>query len=192
MASALRPLDVAVVGVHDGSSPDGVIHDCDAIFVGGGNAFRLLGALHEYGLVDLIRERARGGTPYIGTSAGTVIAGPTLRTTNDMPIAEPRSFAALDLVPFQINPHYPADELLGGHLGETRDRRVAEFLEDNDVPVLGLQGGSWLTVEESVASVGGAAGARLLQRSHAPLDIAPGERVDRLLASVPRFDVNGA
>ena len=79
----------------------------EAVFTGGGNTFRLLKTLQDAGLLAILRQRALAGMPYLGSSAGTNIAAPTIRTTNDMPIVEPASFAALGLVPFQINPHYP-------------------------------------------------------------------------------------
>src|SRR5205823_6386899 len=55
----------------------------DAVFVGGGNTFRLLKTLYERDLIGTISERVRAGLPYLGASAGTVIAAPTIKTTND-------------------------------------------------------------------------------------------------------------
>jgi dipeptidase E len=152
VAGALESIGVETVGVHRSASPRSCVESAEAVFVGGGNAFRLLAAMHRFELLDLIRRRVGERVPYIGSSAGTNLACPTIRTTNDMPIVEPPTLAALGLIPFQINPHYPAEQFLGGHLGETRDLRIAEFLEDNDVPVLGLQEGSWLSVTGATAS----------------------------------------
>ena len=134
-----------------------------------------------------MRIRVRGGLPYLGASAGTNLACPTIRTTNDMPIVEPPRLAALGLIPFQINPHYPVVRVLDGYFGETRDQRIADFLQDNDVPVLGLPKGSWLGVGEGTATVGGVAGARLFQRAATPSDVPPGTDVCDLLRTV-RFD----
>src|SRR5262249_1679289 len=115
------------------------------IFVGGGNTFRLLDSLYRLNLLDAIRERVRDGMPYLGVSAGCNIAGPTIRTTNDMPIVQPPSLDALGLVPFQVNPHYyfgptflKEGDAYVQHFGETRDERLREFHEMNDTPVVGL------------------------------------------------------
>jgi dipeptidase E len=188
VADALEPIGVETVGVHRSVSPRSFMQSAQAVFVGGGNAFRLLHAVHRFDLLDVIRRRVADGAPYFGTSAGTNLACPTIRTTNDMPIVEPPSLAALGLIPFQINPHYPAREVLDGHLGETRDQRIAEFLEDNDVPVLGLQEGAWLEVSGAIATVGGAAGARLFQRVATARDVPPGTDVSDLLHAHVRFD----
>ena len=116
--------------IHDAPDPVAAVNDAETIAIGGGNTFRLLQQLAAQGLLDPIRERVRGGMPYMGWSAGSNVAGPSICTTNDMPIVEPPSFDALDLVPFQINPHY-TDAHPPGHQGETRADRLAEFTELN-------------------------------------------------------------
>src|SRR5690606_32785496 len=137
--SAVAPLGVAVDGLHQEPDPVAALRRAAALFVGGGNTFRLLSALQRTGLVEVIRERVQEGMPYLGASAGTNVACPSLRTSNDMPIVPPASFEALGLVPFQINPHYVDPDPRSTHMGETRDERIAEFLEENDVPVLGVR-----------------------------------------------------
>lgn len=190
VAQALAPLGVHVIGVHRQGAPRSVVESAEAVFVGGGNAFRLLTAMYDTGVRDALMQRVAGGMPYIGTSAGTNVACPTIRTTNDMPIVEPPSLKALNLVPFQVNPHYPARDVLDGHLGETRDRRLSEFLEDNDVPVLALYEGAWLDVNAAHMTVDGARGAKLFTRSAAPEDIPPGTSVSHLLKAFGRFDAS--
>jgi dipeptidase E len=152
----------------------------DAIFVGGGNTFRLLKTLYERDLLDAIRERVRSGLPYLGSSAGTVIAAPTMRTTNDMPIVEPQSLTALGLVPFQINPHYLDVDPQSTHKGETREERIREFLEENDTPVVGLREGSMLRVEDDTTTLVGIKPARIFRRGNDPLEVEPG-RIDTFL-----------
>jgi dipeptidase E len=159
------------------------VRRAEAVFVGGGNTFRLLRTLQDGGLLPAIAERARNGMPYIGTSAGTNIAAPTIRTTNDMPIVQPASFAALDLVPFQINPHYLDPDPGSGHMGETREQRLREFHEENETPVVGLREGTWLRVEGGTVVLGGKAGARIFRRGQAPVERRPGERLDDLVGS---------
>jgi len=124
------------------------VRACDAIAVGGGNTFRLLARLYEFGLLDPIRQRVQDGAPYVGWSAGSNVACPTIRTTNDMPVVEPPSFDALGLVPFQINPHF-TDAAIPNHGGETRSERLLEFLELNPtMPVLSLREGTALLADD--------------------------------------------
>jgi dipeptidase E len=131
--------------------------------MGGGNTFRLLDSLYGLGVIDGLGERVRSGaTRYMGASAGTNVACPTIRTTNDMPICRPPHFDALGLVPFQINLHYVDADPRSTHMGETREERIEEFLEENHCPVLALYEGTWLRVSGDHASVTGR--ARLFQR----------------------------
>jgi dipeptidase E len=161
--------------------PVRAVEEAEALFIGGGNTFRLLDALWRHALVEPIRRRVSAGMPYLGASAGSNVACPSIRTTNDMPIVEPPSFAALDLVPFNINPHYQ-DPMPGStHMGETREQRIAEFHEENAPPVVGLREGAWLRVEGSAVLFQGVNGARLFHRGQAPIELASGSRVDSLV-----------
>jgi len=148
--------------------------DCaDAIFVGGGNTFRLLKVLHELGLIQAIRERVHQGMIYMGASAGSNVACPTIRTTNDMPIVEPSTLDALNLFPFQINPHYQDPDPNSKHMGETREERLLQYLEENETPVIGLREGAILSISEGRINLRGVNGARIFQRNCAPQDLTP-------------------
>ena len=151
------------------------IEETDAIFIGGGNTFRLLKALQDLELLDPIRRRVREGMPYIGSSAGSNVAAPTIKTTNDMPIVQPQSFDALGLVPFQINPHYLDDDPGSTHMGETREERIVQFLEENDTPVVGMREGAWLRIEDDSVFLKGTTGARIFRRGQNPVDVSAGE-----------------
>jgi dipeptidase E len=193
VAAAFARLDIEVRGLHAEIDATRALVDAPAVFVGGGNTFRLVAALQQRGLIARLRESVRFGTRYLGASAGTNIAAPTLRTTNDMPIVQPRSFETLGLVPFQINPHYVDADPLSRHAGETREQRLTEFLEENDVEVLGLREGTHLHVDGDRATVGGAAGpgapgpAVRFRRGDPPHEVS-GD-VSDLLRLRPRFDV---
>ncbi|MFF8691897.1 dipeptidase PepE [Streptomyces sp. NPDC015144] len=186
--TALEPAGITVRGVHENTDPVAELAASDAVFIGGGNSFRLLSALYRTGLREAVTEAVREGLPYMGASAGTNMAAPTLRTTNDMPIVQPPSFETLGLVPFQINPHYQDPDPASTHKGETREERLTEFLEENDVLVLGLREGSWLRVEGDRAAVDGAHPARLFTRDTPPRELAAGSDVSWLLTTAPRFD----
>jgi dipeptidase E len=168
----LARMDLDVIGIND-------LDQADAIFVGGGNTFRLLKTLYDRDLLNPIRERVRAGLPYLGSSAGTVVAAPTMQTTNDMPIVEPPSFGALGVIDFQINPHYVDLDPQSTHRGETREERIREYLEENEGPVIGLREGSIIQVEDNVTTLLGEKTARLFQRDAEPIEIEPG------LISVP-------
>jgi dipeptidase E len=174
--------------LHRHPDPVAALRAAEAVFVGGGNTFRLLAELYRLGLLDALRERARAGVPYLGVSAGSNVACPTIQTTNDMPITLPPSLDALGLVPFQVNPHYftganyvkHADGSFEEHHGETRDDRLREFHELNDTPVVGLWEGGLLLAEGRELTLHGA-GARLFRKGQEPVDFVPGARLDELL-----------
>ncbi len=162
------------------------VADAEAIFIGGGNTFRLLKALYDFEIVQAIRRRVEEGMPYIGSSAGSIVACPTLKTTKDMPIVQPPSFDALGLVAFQISPHYLDPDPASTHMGETQEERILQFLEENDTPVAGLREGAMLRVEEECVTLEGSTGARLFRRGQAPVETLPGARLDELLQSAGR------
>lgn len=186
---ALAPLGIAVEGVHTASDPRQSLAEARVVYVGGGNSFRLLKTLQSYRMLDIIRQRVQNGEMrYMGASAGSNMACPSLRTTNDMPIVQPVSFNALDLLPFQINPHYLDPDPNSTHMGETREMRIEEFLEENDVPVLGLREGSWLRRREDELVLDGIIGARLFMRNTQPRELAPGTNLSWLLEVSSHFD----
>ena len=155
VGKVFQDIGYAIDAIHVGENYRESVKKAEAIVVGGGNTFHLVHWLHQTGIIETIREKVNNGTPYIGWSAGSNVASPTLKTTNDMPIIEPLSFNALNLVPFQINPHY-TDAVIPNHNGETREQRIREFLVVNsDVYVIGLQEGTMLNIEgESMKLIG--------------------------------------
>ena len=163
--------------------------EAEVLFVGGGNSFRLLRSLQRLRLIDPVRERVGAGSlSYMGSSAGTNHACPTIRTTNDMPIVEPDGLRSFELIPFQINPHYQDPPTGSTHMGETREQRIREFLEENDVPVLGMREGSWLRRRGEELELHGTTGALLLRRGREPEAVEAGADLSALLAEPPRFD----
>jgi dipeptidase E len=168
----------ALDSIHAANDPKQAIQRAEAMFIGGGNTFRLLNLLYKFELLDTIRDRVRSGMPYMGASAGSNVAGPTIRTTNDMPIVQPPSFEALRLLPFQINPHYIDAEPSSTHMGETRDQRLREYLEENEIPVVAIREPAIIRAEADVLTVEGAGGARIFRRGQEPYEIEPGSLIE--------------
>jgi dipeptidase E len=167
--------------IHRSGNPVHAVANAEALFIGGGNTFRLLKALYDDRILEPIAERARRGMPYIGSSAGTNMACPTIRTTNDMPIVEPPSLRALGLIDFQINPHFLDPDPNSKHMGETREERLRQYLEENETPVVGLREGCMLWVEDGAVTLRGITRARVFKRGVEPFEIDPGARVNEAL-----------
>ena len=166
--------------IHETVDPVAAVGKAEGIFIGGGNTFRLLSELQERGLVSPIRDRVVAGMPYLGTSAGSNMACPTIKTTNDMPIVEPASFSALGLIPFQINPHYQDPDPDSTHQGETREQRLTEYLEENETPVIAIREGGMIVVSGQETRLEGAPGGVLFRQGRRPSEILPGRRIDGL------------
>jgi dipeptidase E len=167
----------AIEAAHSVSDPHQAIEQADAIFIGGGNTFRLLKALQDLELLDSIRQRVKRGAPYIGSSAGSNVAGPTIKTTKDMPIVQPRSFDSLGLVPFQISPHFQDPDPNSKHMGETQEERIRQFLEENETPVVGIREGAWLVCEDTAVTLKGESGARIFKRGEVPVEAKSGDNI---------------
>lgn len=166
--------------IHTAADAQQAVNEAEAIFIGGGNTFRLLKALYDADVLQIIRRRVSEGMPYIGSSAGSNVAGPTIKTTKDMPIVQPPSFDALGLVLFQISPHFLDPDLNSTHMGETQEERILQFLEENDTPVAGLREGAMVRAENGAHILKGSSGARIFVKGRDPVEARPGERLDPL------------
>ncbi len=176
--------DLTITGIHQHPDPKQAIASAEAILVGGGNTFNLLNELYKQQLLNPLRERVNAGVPYIGWSAGSNIAGLSIRTTNDMPIIQPPSFDALGLVPFQLNPHYSDYQPEGFH-GETRAQRIGEFMRiEPDIPVLAIREGSALQYQHNALTLLGDKPAVLFLAGKQQ-DLPPGAVLDELLQITP-------
>ncbi|HDZ41844.1 MAG TPA: dipeptidase PepE [Bacteroidetes bacterium] len=159
-----------IESIHNFPDPLKAVTGAKAIVVGGGNTWQLLKMIIDKGLIEPVREKILGGTPYIGWSAGSNMACPTIRTTNDMPVLEPSSFKAFNLIPFQINPHY-LDANPDGHAGETRQQRIEEFLAVNPgIYVAGLREGTMLRLENDRLELIGPGKLRLFRKGDEPAE----------------------
>jgi len=172
-----------LTSVHHAADPKQAVADTDVVFIGGGNTFRLLKALYDFDLVQIISERVAAGTPYVGSSAGSNVAGPTIKTTKDMPIVQPLSFDALGLVPFQISPHFQDPDPNSTHMGETQEERIMQFLEENDTPVAGLREGAMVRIENGETVLKGSTGARIFRKGMEPVETLPGDRLDAIFGT---------
>lgn len=170
-----------ITGIHHAKYPVRAIEAAEAIVVGGGNTWQLVRQMHDLGLMKPVRKKVLEGTPYAGWSAGANIACPTLQTTNDMPITDPRGFDSLNLIPFQINPHY-IDVHPVGFGGETREVRIKEFIEIHpDIYVLGLRESTLLKLEKDRLQLIGSRTARLFKKGEAPKDLQATDDLSFLL-----------
>lgn len=174
-------LGIELLSVHEAPDPRAAVRSAEAVFVGGGNTFRLLKWLQDEGLMGPIRDLSGEGMPYVGSSAGTNVAAPSIRTTNDMPIVQTANLLSLGLVPYQINPHYLDPDPASTHKGETREERLLQYLEESPVPVLGLREAAYLRVEKGVSTLLGEKGARAFKRGAEPFEIATGAEIEPLL-----------
>ena len=172
-----KEIGYELTSIHKSPDPVLALRHAESIFIGGGNTFRLLNTLYALDLLETIKQRVDAGMLYIGASAGSNVAGPTIKTTNDMPIVEPPSFSALGLVSFQLNPHYLDSDPKTTHMGETREERLLQFLEDNDTPVVALREGSLLRIENGAVVLKGFTNARIFRKGFEPVEVAPGMEV---------------
>lgn len=176
VADRFAEIGFQIQSIHHLKDKVKAVEEAQAIVVGGGNTWQLVRMLHDHALVAAIHQRVREGIPYIGWSAGSNVACPTLRTTNDMPIVDPNGFDTMELVPFQINPHY-LDANPAGHGGETREQRILEFIEVNpELYVVGLREGTMLLVEDHKIRLIGKRTARIFRKGMTPKEL--GEKDD--------------
>jgi dipeptidase E len=176
-----REIGHEIASIHHFSDPAEAVREAEALAVGGGNTWKLLKTLRETELIEPVRKKVFGGMPYIGWSAGSNVACPTIMTTNDMPVVEPGSFRAFNLIPFQINPHY-LDANPAGHAGETREQRIEEFIEVNpDVFVVGLREGTMLMIEKKKMKLIGPKKARIFRKGTQPSEVGTEDNLSFLL-----------
>lgn len=174
-------LGFELYSIHHESNPVESIRNAEAVAIGGGNTFHLLREMQRAGIMSAIKEKVIQGIPYMGWSAGSNLACPTMRTTNDMPIVEPESFNCLGLIPFQINPHY-LDAHPSNHGGETREQRIEEFLVVNpNIYVVGLREATLLHVEGNSISLRGRHSMRIFKNGQQPFELEPGSNLQFLL-----------
>lgn len=174
-------LGIKIESIHNINEPIKAISNAGFIVVGGGNTFHLLKQLQEKNLLETIRKKITEGTPYIGWSAGSNIACPTIKTTNDMPIVEPSGFEALNILPFQINPHY-TDKNPDGHAGETREDRIKEFMVANpETYVIGLREGTLLEYQNNRLRLKGTKTARIFKSGMEALELSNKDNFEFLL-----------
>lgn len=166
-----KKINKEVKGIHEFENPVDAINTAEGIFTGGGNTFLLVSELYRNNIINILEQKLKEGTPYLGTSAGSNICGLTMGTTNDMPIVYPPSFRTLGMVPFNINPHYLDPDTNSTHMGETRETRINEFHKFNPQPVIGLREGSWLDVKGEKIVLKGNLTARWFVANKSPIEI---------------------
>ena len=172
-----KELDIEVFGLHEFRDPVKIIAQAEAIFTGGGNTFLLVEQLYQHKVMAILRDRLYENMPYLGTSAGSNIAGISMQNTNDMPIVYPPSFKTLGAVPFNINAHYLDPDPNSTHMGETRETRIKEFHQFNNIPVVGLREGSWIEAHRRTYTLRGPHSARIFEAGKIPYEIETGSEI---------------
>jgi dipeptidase E len=174
VSEAFKIIGIAVKGLHEFEDKQKAIENAEGIFTGGGNTFLLVDMLYQHKIIEKITDVVINGTPYLGTSAGSNITGLTMQTTNDMPIVYPPSFQTLQLVPFNLNPHFLDADSQSKHMGESRETRIKEFHVYNKIPVIGLREGSWLEVKREKIILKGDFKAVLFESGKTAVEIESG------------------
>jgi dipeptidase E len=181
VSERFREIGHDIISIHHFDDQGDAVKKASVIVVGGGNTWKLLKLIQENNLIDIVRQKVLAGTPFIGWSAGSNVACPTIRTTNDMPVTEPDSFTAFNLLPFQINPHY-LDANPAGHAGETREQRIEEFIEINPgIFVAGLREGTMLVLENEKLSLIGQRKVRIFKKGDVPVELGREDDLSFLL-----------
>lgn len=171
VSQALLKIGKKVVGLHSFENPEEGLGQAEALFTGGGNTFVLVKTLHDLGIMNALKSKIEGGTPYLGCSAGSNIAGQNMQTTNDMPIVMPKSFQTMGLIPYNINAHY-LDPIPGvKHQGESRETRIKEFHQFHNIAVIGLREGSYLEVSGHRMTLKGGLAAKLFLKDQKAQEI---------------------
>lgn len=171
VSEAFEKFNINVEGLHTIDDKQQAIREANGVFVGGGNTFVLVNKLYELDIMETIKNTIDKGTPYLGTSAGSNLAGLTMQTTNDMPIVFPPNYTTLGCIPFNINAHYIDPDPTSKHKGETRETRIKEYHTYNNIPVIGLREGSWLQVDDDKIVLKGNFSARWFQKNKKTVEI---------------------
>jgi dipeptidase E len=180
VGTVFSKINITVKGLHEYENQKEALQKAEGIFTGGGNTFLLVTQLYKNDIMNILADTVKGGTPYLGCSAGSNICGLTMQTTNDMPIIYPPSFQTLGLIPFNLNPHYLDPDTNSQHMGETRETRIKEFHAFNSLPVLGLREGSWLDVKGEKIILKGNLKARLFRQNQLPEELETGSDLSYL------------
>lgn len=167
--SYLKNSKFSITSIHTTQNYKEAIENAKIILVTGGNTFLLLKTLQDHNLIEILQEKINNGIPYISYSAGANILTPNIKTTNDMPIVQPQSFNALNIVPFNLNPHY--FDPIEGVPGETKIQRIKEFHDLNDNIVLGLQEFSAFKIINNSMKLLGNKTVKLFEKGKEPIDL---------------------
>lgn len=114
----------------------------DVIFIEGGNAFYLLKAMRACNFEKIIRKLLKQGKVYIGVSAGSMVAGKTIKTAGwkngDKNIVGLKNLKGLNLVPFDIFVHYQPEhaEIIKQNIKSPRKRKKKLKILTDDQAIL--------------------------------------------------------
>ena len=102
VAEVFAEFGVELFSLHKEKDPVGALSGADAVAVGGGNTFLLLRALYRTQLIKAINGAVKNGMPYIGWSAGSNVAGPTIMATTPKALYNQYIVRDTQLIPWQM------------------------------------------------------------------------------------------
>ena len=124
---------------------EAVLRRAALAYIPGGNAFLLSHRLHGSRLSPHLKKKVQNGLPLVAFSAGAVVCGPNILTSNDLNLVPTPHFDGLGLTPFNFNVHY-ADNA-------ERDDWLAEYHSFHDNPVIMLEDGAYVKVTGKVTKL---------------------------------------
>ena len=122
---------------------ESVLRRAALVYIPGGNTFLLSHRLYISKIIEYLRKQVIAGLPVVAFSAGTVLCGPNILTSNDINIVPTSYFKGLEATPFNFNVHYPEDTLARA----IRDDWLSEYHVFHDNPVIMLTDGAYVEVD---------------------------------------------
>lgn len=117
---------------------EAILRRASVAYISGGNTYLLNHRLHISKLLGYLRKKLEAGLPLVAFSAGTVLCGPNILTSNDLNMLPTSYLDGLNLTPFNFNVHYVDDP--------RRDNWLIDYQAFHDNPVILMADGSYVTI----------------------------------------------
>ncbi len=120
------------------SEMESILRGAAVAYIPGGNTFLLNHRLHLSQLFPYLRKKLEAGLPVVAYSAGTVLCGPNILTSNDINMVPTVHFDGLNLAPFNFIVHYQDDPW--------KDYRLMDYRAFHDNPLLLIEDGAYIRI----------------------------------------------